>query len=37
MFGPKRGEVIGGWGKLYNDELHNLYLPIEWSSEEGWD
>jgi hypothetical protein len=25
MFGPKRDEVTGGWGKLHNEELHNLY------------
>jgi hypothetical protein len=25
MFGPKRDEVIGGWRKLNNEELHNLY------------
>jgi hypothetical protein len=25
LFGPKRDEVIGGWRKLHNDELHNLY------------
>jgi hypothetical protein len=25
IFGPKRDEVIGGWRKLHNDELHNLY------------
>jgi hypothetical protein len=24
-FGPKRDEVIGGWRKMYNEELHNLY------------
>jgi hypothetical protein len=24
MFGPKRDEVIGGWRKLHNEELHNL-------------
>jgi hypothetical protein len=24
-FGPKRDEVIGGWRKLHNEELHNLY------------
>jgi hypothetical protein len=24
-FGPKRDEVTGGWRKLHNDELHNLY------------
>jgi hypothetical protein len=23
--GPKRGEVTGGWRKLHNQELHNLY------------
>jgi hypothetical protein len=28
IFGPKRDEVIGGWRKLHNEELHNLYyLP----------
>jgi hypothetical protein len=26
IFGPKRGEVIGGWRKLHNAELHNLYF-----------
>jgi hypothetical protein len=25
IFGPKRGEVTGGWRKLRNVELHNLY------------
>jgi hypothetical protein len=25
IFGPKRDEVIGGWRKLHNEELHNLY------------
>jgi hypothetical protein len=25
IFGPKRDEVIGGWRKLYNEELHGLY------------
>jgi hypothetical protein len=24
-FGPKRNEVTGGWRKLHNEELHNLY------------
>jgi hypothetical protein len=24
-FGPKRHEVTGGWRKLYNEELHDLY------------
>jgi hypothetical protein len=27
IFGPKRDEVIGGWRKLHNEELHNLYCP----------
>jgi hypothetical protein len=28
IFGPKRDEVIGGWKKLHNEELHDLYcLP----------
>jgi hypothetical protein len=26
IFGPKRDEVIGGWIKLHNEELHNLYV-----------
>jgi hypothetical protein len=25
IFGPKRDEVTGGWGKLHNEELHNVY------------
>jgi hypothetical protein len=25
IFGPKRNEVTGGWRKLHNEELHNLY------------
>jgi hypothetical protein len=25
IFGPKRDEVIGGWRKLHNEELHNFY------------
>jgi hypothetical protein len=25
IFGPKGDEVIGGWIKLHNEELHNLY------------
>jgi hypothetical protein len=28
IFGPKRDEVTGGWRKLYNEELRDLYsLP----------
>jgi hypothetical protein len=26
IFGPKRVEVIGGWRKLHNEEVHNLYF-----------
>jgi hypothetical protein len=25
IFGPKRDEIIGGWRKLHNEKLHNLY------------
>jgi hypothetical protein len=25
IFEPKRDEVKGGWRKLYNEEVHNLY------------
>jgi hypothetical protein len=25
LFGPKRGELTEGWGKLHNWELHDLY------------
>jgi hypothetical protein len=25
IFGPKRDEVTGGWRKLRNEELHNVY------------
>jgi hypothetical protein len=24
IFGPKREEVVGGWRRLHNEELHNL-------------
>jgi hypothetical protein len=27
IFGPKRDGVTGGWRKLHNEELHNLYSP----------
>jgi hypothetical protein len=26
IFSPKRDEVTGGWRKLRNGELHNLYF-----------
>jgi hypothetical protein len=25
IFEPQRDEVLGGWRKLHNEELHNLY------------
>jgi hypothetical protein len=25
IFGQKRDDVTGGWRKLHNEELHNLY------------
>jgi hypothetical protein len=25
IFVPKREEVAGGWRRLHNEELHNLY------------
>jgi hypothetical protein len=25
IFGPKRDEVMGGWGKLHNEELRDLH------------
>jgi hypothetical protein len=25
VFEPKRDEVVGGWRKLHNEELYNLY------------
>jgi hypothetical protein len=26
IFGPRRDGVTGGWRKLHNEELHNLYF-----------
>jgi hypothetical protein len=42
IFGPKRDEVTGGWRKLHNEELHNLYctphvIRIMNSTCMGWD
>jgi hypothetical protein len=28
IFGPKGDEVIGGWRKLHNEELHDLYSSL---------
>jgi hypothetical protein len=27
IFGPKREEIAGGYRRLHNEELHNLYTP----------
>jgi hypothetical protein len=31
IFGPKREEVAGGWRRLHNEELHNLYEGVSKS------
>jgi hypothetical protein len=28
ILGPKREEVTGGWRRLRNEELHNLYASL---------
>jgi hypothetical protein len=28
IFGPRRDEVIGGWRKLHNEELCDLYSSL---------
>jgi hypothetical protein len=28
IFGPNRNEMVGGWRKLTNEELHSLYSSI---------
>jgi hypothetical protein len=28
IFGPKREEVAGGWRRMHNEELHNLYASL---------
>jgi hypothetical protein len=28
IFGPKRDKMVGGWRKLHNEELHNLYSSL---------
>jgi hypothetical protein len=36
IFGPKSDEVIGGWRKLQNGELYNLYYSQVKEDEMGW-
>jgi hypothetical protein len=28
VFGPTKDEVMGGWRKLHNEELHDLYSSL---------
>jgi hypothetical protein len=28
IFGPKREKVAGGWRRLHNEELHDLYFSL---------
>jgi hypothetical protein len=28
IFGPRREKVAGGWIRLHNEELHNLYASL---------
>jgi hypothetical protein len=38
IFGPKRDKVTGGWRKLHNEELHNLYsLPSIVTTQKVWE
>jgi hypothetical protein len=42
IFGSKREEVAGGWIRLHNEELHNLYASpdtirvIKWRNMRWW-
>jgi hypothetical protein len=29
IFGPEIGQVTGGWRKMHNEELHNLYASAD--------
>jgi hypothetical protein len=33
IFGPKRDEVKGGWRKLHNEELYNLYSSPSYNDQ----
>jgi hypothetical protein len=35
IFGPKREEVTGGWRRLHNEELHNLYYSPNRTNSKG--
>jgi hypothetical protein len=32
VFGPKRDEVTGEWGRLHNEELNDLYSLPQYSA-----
>jgi hypothetical protein len=34
IFGPKSDEVTGGWRKLHNEELHNLFSSLSLITDE---
>jgi hypothetical protein len=34
IFGPKKDEVTGGWRKLHNEELRDLYTLLVGKPEE---
>jgi hypothetical protein len=34
IFGPRRDEVTGGWGKLHSEELHNLCASPDITSDQ---
>jgi len=36
IFGPKREEVTGGWRKIHNEELHNLYSSLSTIMSNRW-
>jgi hypothetical protein len=42
IFGRKIDEVTGGWGKLYIEEVHNLFSSVNnirmmMSKRKGWE
>jgi hypothetical protein len=40
IFGPQRQKVAGGWRRLHNEELHDLYTStniIRMIRSRGWD
>jgi hypothetical protein len=30
IFGPKKEEEVGGWRRLHNEELHNMYASARY-------